>query len=72
MNATSRPAVGVAGWVLLSFAAAAVGGVASANAGDFYQRLARPGWAPPPYLAWVSYAAALTYAVWRLNPEILG
>ena len=50
MNATSRPAVGIGGWVLLCFAAAAVGGVASANAGDFYQRLARPAWAPPSYL----------------------
>ena len=118
MSTTSRPAIGIAGWVLLSFAAAAVGGVASANAGDFYAALARPPWAPPPYLfgpvwsilyllmgiaaglvwrargfggarvaltlrtlpawllvpylAWVSYAAALSYAVWRLNPEILG
>jgi benzodiazapine receptor len=25
-----------------------------------------------PYLAWVSYAAALTYAVWRANPQLLG
>ncbi len=25
-----------------------------------------------PYLAWVTYAAALTLAVWRLNPSILG
>jgi benzodiazapine receptor len=163
MNASSRPAIGIAGWVLLSFAAAAAGGVASANAGDFYERLVRPAWAPPPYLfgpvwsvlyflmgiaaglvwraggfegarlaltlfvvqlgfnalwtwlffawrlgmwafieivvlwllilatmmafgrirtlsawlllpylAWVSYAAALTYAVWLLNPQILG
>lgn len=163
MSASSRPAIGIAGWVLLSFAAAAAGGVASANAGDFYERLVRPAWAPPPYLfgpvwsvlyflmgiaaglvwraggfegarlaltlfvvqlgfnalwtwlffvwrlgmwafieivvlwllilatmmafgrirtlsawlllpylAWVSYAAALTYAVWRLNPQILG
>jgi benzodiazapine receptor len=25
-----------------------------------------------PYLLWVSYAAALTYAVWQRNPGLLG
>ena len=25
-----------------------------------------------PYLAWVSFAAVLNYAVWELNPQILG
>ena len=25
-----------------------------------------------PYLLWVSFAAALNYSVWRLNPEALG
>lgn len=24
-----------------------------------------------PYLAWVTFAAALTYSVWRRNPEVL-
>jgi tryptophan-rich sensory protein len=24
-----------------------------------------------PYLAWVTYAAALTYSVWRHNPQVL-
>ncbi|MEO7474130.1 MAG: tryptophan-rich sensory protein, partial [Gemmatimonadales bacterium] len=24
-----------------------------------------------PYLVWVTFAAALTYAVWRRNPELL-
>ena len=25
-----------------------------------------------PYLAWVSFAGALTYATWQLNPQVLG
>ena len=45
-----HPAAGIGGWVLISFAAAAVGGVASANAGDFYGALVRPPWAPPSWL----------------------
>lgn len=155
-------ALGLLGWLAVTFAAAAVGAIASADAADFYAALARPPWAPPadlfgpvwsvlyalmgvaawlvwrrrafaaarpalvlfiaqlvanalwswlffawhrgglafaevlllwalvaatvvafhrvsalaavllyPYLAWTTYAAALTYAVWRLNPGVL-
>lgn len=158
-----RQAVGLLGWVFVSFLAAAIGAVGSMNAGEFYGQLARPEWAPPgwlfapvwtvlylllgvaawlvwrargfagargalalfvvqlaanalwtwlffvwhrgalalaeiivlwllivatviafarvqvwaglllvPYLIWVSYAAALTLTVWRLNPGVLG
>ena len=47
---TSRQALGLVVWLLVSFAAAAVGGVASADAGSFYEQLDRPAWAPPPSL----------------------
>ena len=64
-------AVGLVGWLLASFAAAAIGGVASAGAGDFYGQLDRPGWAPPGWLfgpVWsVLYAlqGAGAWFVWR-------
>jgi tryptophan-rich sensory protein len=29
-------------------------------------------WLLAPYLAWVSFAAALNFAVWRANPQLLG
>lgn len=46
----TRQIFGLLGWILLSFAAAAIGGLASVNAGDFYQQLIRPDWAPPAWL----------------------
>lgn len=154
--------LGLLGWLAATFAAAALGAIASADAGDFYAALARPSWAPPasvfgpvwsvlyglmglaawlvwrrrgfararpalvlfvaqlvanalwswlffawhlgalafaeavvlwclvaatvvafhrvnllaavllyPYLAWTTFAVALTYTVWRLNPGVL-
>jgi tryptophan-rich sensory protein len=154
---------GLVGWLMVSFAASAVGAMASIQAGSFYSQLARPAWAPPsgvfgpvwtvlyglmgiaawlvwrsggfrpnrwaltlfllqlacnalwswlffawhrgawaladvlvlwtlivatlvafwrvrplagalliPYLLWVSFASALNYSVWQLNPQVLG
>lgn len=159
----AKQGLGLAGWLLASFAAAGVGGFASVNAAGFYAELVQPPWAPPawlfgpvwsvlfllmgvsawlvwrdhgfrgagaalklflvqllanalwswlffawrqgafafaeivvlwlliaatiyrfwrlhrlaalllvPYLAWVSFAAALNFALWRLNPVVLG
>jgi len=65
---------GLAGWIALSFVAAAVGAVASASAGAFYGELARPAWAPPAWLfgpvwtlLYLSMAVA-AWLVWRAAP----
>jgi benzodiazapine receptor len=47
---TTRQALGLLGWLLLVFAAAAAGGLASANAGAFYAEITRPSWSPPGWL----------------------
>lgn len=58
---------GLAGWILLCFAAAAMGAVASAQAGTFYAQLARPAWAPPAWLfgpAWTVLYLLMGIAAW--------
>lgn len=63
---------GLLGWLAVSFAAAAVGGFASANAGDFYQQLARPAWAPPSWLfapAWTLLYLLMGLAAWLVWRE---
>ncbi|MBL8265503.1 TspO/MBR family protein [Steroidobacter sp.] len=62
---------GLAGWLAVCFAAAAVGAVASVQAGSFYLSLVRPSWAPPASVfgpVWtVLYAlmAVSAWLVWR-------
>jgi translocator protein len=34
----------------------------------FFRRDRIAGWLLIPYLAWISFATALTFAIWRLNP----
>jgi tryptophan-rich sensory protein len=69
----AKQALGLAGWLALSFSAAAVGGIASADAGSFYQQLNRPDWAPPGWLfapVWsVLYflQGAAAWLVWRVR-----
>lgn len=63
----SRQIMGLLGWLLLSFAAAAVGAVASEDAGAFYEQLVRPSWAPPGWLfapVWTVLYALMGIAAW--------
>jgi tryptophan-rich sensory protein len=57
----------LAAWLLLCFAAAAVGAAASADAGAFYARLDQPAWAPPGSLfapVWTVLYALMGVAAW--------
>lgn len=63
----SRQIIGLLGWLLLSFAAAAIGAVASAEAGAFYEQLVRPSWAPPGWLfapVWALLYVLMGVAAW--------
>ncbi|MFJ3786251.1 TspO/MBR family protein [Streptomyces sp. NPDC090093] len=56
------------------YAVAALGGLASADAGDTYNTLARPSWAPPGWLfgpVWTVLYATIAVAAWLVlrNPQ---
>jgi benzodiazapine receptor len=69
----TKQIVGLAGWLVITTAAAAIGAVASVEAGAFYTGLVLPVWAPPPWLfgpVWtVLYLgiAIAAWLVWRVN-----
>ena len=69
----THQALGLIGWLLLGFFAAAIGGWASAQAATFYGHLAQPAWAPPAWLfgpVWsVLYAlmGVAAWLVWRVG-----
>jgi tryptophan-rich sensory protein len=59
----------LAGWLAASFAAAAVGAVATRQAPEFYAQLVRPDWAPPGWLfgpVWTVLYALMGIAAWRV------
>lgn len=71
-RSSSQQLLGLAGWLAVSLAAAAIGGVASANAGDFYANLDRPPWAPPGWLfgpVWTVLYLAIAVAAWLVWRE---
>jgi benzodiazapine receptor len=72
-RAPRHPWWGLAGWLAVTFFAAAAGSVASTQAPDFYAQLVRPSWAPPASLfgpVWsVLYTlmAVAAWLVWRVG-----
>lgn len=57
----------LAGWLLVTFAAAALGAIASADAGTFYAQLERPAWAPPAWVfgpVWTVLYALMGVSAW--------
>jgi tryptophan-rich sensory protein len=68
----SHQVVGLLGWLLLSFAAAAIGAIASSDAGAFYEQLVRPGWAPPAWLfapVWTVLYILMGVSAWLIWRE---
>lgn len=68
----ARQLFGLLLWLAISFAAAALGGFASAHAGDFYQQLTRPEWAPPAWLfapVWTLLYLLMGIAAWLVWRE---
>ena len=69
MSSRSRPvqALGLVGWLLLTFAVAAAGAVASVDAANFYAQLSKPSWAPPAGVfgpVWTVLYALMGVAAW--------
>jgi len=61
--------VGLLGWLLGTFVAAAVGALASTDAGTFYGQIARPDWAPPGWVfapVWTALYVLMGIAAWLI------
>lgn len=64
-------AIGLVGWLVVTFIAAGIGAAASIRAADFYTQLARPEWAPPSsafspvWTALYILMAISAWLVWR-------
>lgn len=64
---TRRQVVGLLAWLAISYAASAIGAIASIQAGSFYLSLSRPAWAPPAAVfgpVWTVLYASIAVAAW--------
>jgi len=63
----SKQLGGLAAWLLVCFAVAALGATASIEAASFYAQLVRPSWAPPGWLfapVWSALYLCMAVAAW--------
>lgn len=63
---------GFVAWLAICFIAAAIGAVASVQAGTFYLSLSRPTWAPPASVfgpVWTALYALMAIAAWLVWRE---
>ncbi len=63
----SKQILGLFGWLGVTFIAAAVGALASAQAASFYGELTRPSWAPPATWfgpVWSVLYVLMAFAAW--------
>lgn len=64
-----HPWLGLLGWLLLCYGAAAIGAFASRGADQFYALLERPVWAPPAVVfgpVWTVLYALMAVAAWQV------
>ncbi|TNF83723.1 MAG: tryptophan-rich sensory protein [Gammaproteobacteria bacterium] len=68
MSAMGRHSLlGLIGWLVLAYAASAIGAIASVEAAAFYGQLVQPPWAPPPWLfgpVWTVLYTMMGVAAW--------
>jgi benzodiazapine receptor len=63
----STQIIGLIGWLIITFIAAAIGTAASAESGLFYQQISRPEWAPPAWLfapVWTTLYILMGVSAW--------
>lgn len=69
---TRTQVLGLIGWLVVAFAASAIGAVASVRAASFYRELVQPGWAPPSSVfgpVWTTLYAMMGIAAWLVWRE---
>ncbi|MEM6511985.1 MAG: TspO/MBR family protein [Pseudomonadota bacterium] len=67
-----REIAGLLGWIVVSFAASAIGARASISASTFYAQLTQPAWAPPAWVfgpVWAVLFALMAIAAWLVWRE---